>query len=198
MQPSDELLLRIAPDETVRMALVYSLPARSRLLELHHGETAFPLASTLAAELAPNTLPPPAAEPAVERGTLVSASDGRTIRVQFDGESKSRRIHLLGVTPPEKSSCMEHGAETLLDKLTGQTVLVEADAALADDTSAERYVWLVGDDGSRTLLNRRLIAEGRAMADDIPGEASVEVWLKATERVAKVKKIGLWAPCTAS
>ena len=29
VQPSDELLLRITPDETVRVALVYSLPARS-------------------------------------------------------------------------------------------------------------------------------------------------------------------------
>ena len=198
VQPSDELVLRIAPDETVRVALVYSLPARSGLLELHHAETAFPLASTLTAELDPSTLPPPAAAPAVERATLVSALDGRTIRVQLDGETKSRRIRLLGVTPPEKGACMEHGAETLLDKLAGQTVLVETDAALADDTSTERYVWLVGDDGRRTLLNRRLIAEGRAMAENIPREASVEIWMKATERVAKAKKIGLWAPCTSS
>jgi len=102
------------------------------------------------------------------------------------------------VTPPEKGACMEHGAETLLDKLAGQTVLVETDAAIADDTPAERYVWLVDDDGHRTLLNRRLIAEGRAMAEDIPGEASIETWMEATERVAKAKKIGLWAPCTSS
>ena len=197
-EPSDELILTVENDETVRVALVFQVPARSRLLELHHADTAFPLALTLTAELNPSSLPSPVATPAVERGTLVSASDGRTIRVELEGETKARRIRLLGVTPPEKGACMEHGAEVLLDKLAGRTVLVETDPAVGGDDSDERYVWLVGDDGRRTLLNRRLVAEGRAMAQNIAGEASVEIWMEATERVAKAKKVGLWAPCTSS
>ena len=86
-------------------------------------------------------------------------------------------------------------AEQLLDALEGTTVLVEEDGAGGDDAPSARYVWLVDANGARTLLNHRLIAQGRAEAGSLPDGARFGVWLRSTERSAKERGIGLWGAC---
>jgi endonuclease YncB( thermonuclease family) len=193
-QLTRDVKISIQPGATIRLALVYSVDAGSAGPVLTMGDARLPLADLLDLQISGDSLPAPAQAPSPAPGTIASASDGRTMRVQIEGETDARRVRLLGVEPPAEDACMEHAAEELLDDLAGQRVMVEEDSAVAGDNSL-RYVWLVNADGSRSLLNQRLIGEGRAAVAPIPGDARFGLWLEATEQEAEAGKVGLWAGC---
>jgi hypothetical protein len=117
------------------------------------------------------------------------------MRIALDGESEADRIQLLGVEPADEDSCFENEAENVLDELAGADVLVEEDAAVTGGDNAVRYVWLLEDDGTRTLLNQMLLATGAARADGIPGDARFGSWLETTALGAEQAGIGLWGAC---
>jgi hypothetical protein len=58
-----------------------------------------------------------------------------------------------------------------------------------------RYVWLINADGTRTLLNQKLIADGLTQAAAVPDDARFGLWLLTSERAAEEGQIGLWAGC---
>jgi hypothetical protein len=116
----------------------------------------------------------------------------------FDGEQRSTRIRLLGVNPPTDSSCFANAAEDTLDDLAGSTVLVEEDSAITGGSVPSRYVWLINDDGIRTLLNQLLIAEGSAYASALPADARFGAWFLASAHIAEESGVGLWAGCSST
>jgi hypothetical protein len=81
-----------------------------------------------------------------------------------------------------------------LDQNIGQRVLVEEDTAVSGGGTV-RYVWLVNPDGTRTLLNQKLVADGLAQAAAIPDDARFGLWLQLSERSAEESRLGLWAGC---
>jgi hypothetical protein len=194
--PSDDQSMAIGAGETARVALVFLLPAQSQAPALIIGKEALPLTDTLEGELQPDGLPAPAGPPEVQSGKIVSAPNGKTLRIQLDGESTSQAIQLLGVDPPAKGECFAHEAKKLLDDMVGTVVLVEDDAALKSGKTPARYVWLTNDDGTRTLLNQRLIAEGKVEAASIPDDARFGSWFEVSERAAETAQAGLWTTCS--
>lgn len=193
--PSDDAPAKIGAGKSTRVVLVFSLPAESQAPELILDKEALPLGDVLEAKLQPESLPKPAGPPKMTKGEIVSASDGNTLRLTLKGKDKPQQIRLLGVDSPSEDACFADEAKTLLDDLAGTAVLVETDAALKSGKPLVRYVWLSNDDGSRTLLNQRLIAEGKAQASSIPADARFGLWFETTEGVAKNGQVGLWAAC---
>ena len=195
---ADDLTMRVPAGETMRIALAFVIPKRSASVRLVQDGTALPLVTTIGSELEVDALPGPARPAEVVRAEIVSASDGRTMRVRPDGEIAATRIRLLGVEPPAEGSCHEDTAELFLEELTGAEILVEEDPAITSVSGSARYIWLVNDDGTRTLLNHALIAEGMVMALPMPSDARFGVWLAETERAAEQAETGLWAGCPES
>jgi endonuclease YncB( thermonuclease family) len=192
---SEDATISIEPGETSRIALVYSVAAEATDPHLTLGKSKLPMADQLEHEISGENLPAETTAPETVTGTLVSASDGQTMRVKVAGESGSQKIRLLGVEPPANGECMANEAERLLDKNAGKRVLVEEDAAIAGGKGAMRYVWLVNADGTRTLLNQKLIADGLAQAAAVPDDARFGLWMLTAERSAEEGQVGLWAGC---
>lgn len=192
---ADDLTVAFAPDETQRVVLVYSIPARSREIALVRETEALPIADALEISIDPDDLPQAALPPVVELGTFVSASDGRTFRVTLKDEAKSTRMLLLGVEPPEEGECYDTEAEKVLDDLANKQVLVETDGALDDGETPSRYIWLINADGTRTLVNEMLVSDGLAAADRLPFDARFGAWIGESERMAQAAGTGLWGGC---
>jgi endonuclease YncB( thermonuclease family) len=192
------LTMAVGAGETVRITLAFVVPAGTPSPMLAHKGTMSALEGSIEPDLQASELPASAAPPILRKGEIVSASDGNTIRVMFDGEQRSTRIKLLGVNPPTENSCFANAAEKSLDDLAGSTVLVEEDTAITGGTVPSRYVWLIHDDGTRTLLNQQLIAEGSAYAASLPADARFGAWFQSTAHTAEESEIGLWAGCSAT
>ena len=67
--------------------------------------------------------------------------------------------------------------------------------AVSTESTPVLYLWVVAGDGTRTLLNQQLLAEGMAQVDPLPSEARFSAWLTATEQTAQAAEVGLWAGC---
>jgi hypothetical protein len=195
---ADDLTLEIPAAETVRVALAFVIPAGAESPLLAIGSESLPLADVIKPDIQADDLPTAAAPPEMTEGEIVSATDGHTLRIMLHGKERSSRIRLLGVNPPTDGSCFANTAEKALDDLAGTTVLVEEDAAITGGSVPSRYVWLINDDGTRTLLNQRLIAEGSAYAALLPADARFAAWLNATATSADLADTGLWAGCAST
>jgi endonuclease YncB( thermonuclease family) len=192
---SEDATISIQPGETSRIALVYSVAADATEPHLILGDAKLPMADQLEPGISGENLPADASAPETLTGRIVSASDGQTMRVKVAGESGSQKIRLLGVEPPARDECMANAAERLLDRNAGEQVLIEEDAAITGGSGSMRYVWLVNADGTRTLLNQKLIADGLAQAAAVPDAARFGLWLLTSEGTAEEGQIGLWAGC---
>jgi endonuclease YncB( thermonuclease family) len=194
---TEDATISIQPGETSRVALVYSVAANATDPLLTLGKSKLPMADHLELGISGENLPTKASAPETVAGTIVSASDGQTMRLKVAGESGAQKIRLLGVEPPARGECMADAAESLLDGNAGEQVLIEEDAAITGGSGSMRYVWLVNADGTRTLLNQKLIADGLAQAAAVPDDARFGLWLLTSERAAEEGQIGLWAGCEA-
>ncbi len=196
---ADDLTLAIDTGQSVRVTLAFVIPAETESPLLAIGTEAMPLADVIKPDVRADDLPTAAAPPELTEGTIVSAADGQTLWILL-GRNKQRasRIRLLGVNPPTDGSCFGNAAESTLDDLAGAKVLVEEDAAITGGSVPSRYVWLINKDGTRTLLNQRLIAEGSAYAALLPDDARFAAWFDATAKSADLADIGLWAGCASA
>jgi hypothetical protein len=190
-----DFAVEIDAEGTTRVVVVYSLPAGSRTLELLHGDVAISLDDLITVDIQPDDLPALAGPPEVTPGEVLSAADGNTLNIRVEGETKSERVQLLGVDPLTESDCLADETEKLFAEIAGTTVLIEEDAALTAGTPPARYVWLTNDDGTRTLLNQHLIAEGLAHAASVPADARFGLWFETTENSATIDQIGLLTGC---
>jgi hypothetical protein len=195
---ADDLALAIDANQTARVALAFVIPADTESPLIAIGTETLPLAGVITSNLRADDLPAAVGPSQLVGGTIISASDGHTLRITLDGAQRSSRFLLLGVNPPADGSCFADAAESTLDDLAGTSVLVEEDAAITEGSVPSRYLWLVNDDGTRTLLNQRLLAEGSAYAALLPVDARFAAWLDATAKSADLADIGLWAGCAST
>jgi hypothetical protein len=162
---------------TGRVVLVFSVNADRTEPSLIVRRDSFPLDDVLRSDLAPDDLTDPAGPPELQEATLQSVTaDGGTIEVQYAGESKAHRVRLLGIDASETPDAVID----LLMEYEGETVWIEADAALDETATPTIYLWVDNEHGDRVLLNHLLIEESAAEHDPLPGEARFALWLEST------------------
>jgi endonuclease YncB( thermonuclease family) len=195
---ASDLVVPIAAGVTKRIALVFQVPVGSEEPVLVREDDALPLTDVLDSRILPDDLPDLAGPPKVSKGEIAGAVDGETVRVQLANKDKADKIRLLGVDAPDTGDCYAADAKDYLAGLEGKSVLLEKDSAVTGGSGAVRYVWLVNRDGTRTLLNQQAIAQGYAVAGDIPEDARFAAWLGANSLAAKASGVGVWTECAAT
>jgi hypothetical protein len=190
----DSLEQEIGAGETARVVLVFLLPEGSEGLVLQSGDEGLPLDAVLDDDLSGDDLPEEVAAPTVVTGQIVSSSDGRTVRIRIEGSTASSRVRLLGVALLAEGECFAGEAASLLESLEGTQVLIERDESTGE-TGSLRYVWLINEDGTRTLLNVQVIRQGLATAEDLADDVRFSAWLLESQRRAEAEPAGLWAEC---
>jgi micrococcal nuclease len=133
--------------------------------------------------------------PATSTGTVLSITDGDTLRLDLDGEELA--VRLIGIDTPEvypEVECFGPEAEALLADLApvGTVLRVEYDLDPRDPYDRE-LLYLYTEDG--TFVNLELVARGAAEA--VLFEPNDRYWdeLRAAERAAQDARLGLWAQC---
>ena len=133
--------------------------------------------------------------PATSTGTVLSITDGDTLRLDLDGEELA--VRLIGIDTPEvypEVECFGPEAEALLADLApvGTLLRVEYDLDPRDPYDRE-LLYLYTADG--TFVNLELVARGAAEA--VLFEPNDRYWdeLRAAERAAQDARRGLWAQC---
>jgi micrococcal nuclease len=129
--------------------------------------------------------------------TVISVTDGDTIKVEIGGETFD--VRYIGVSTPEIHGAVEwygaeaHGANRRL--VEGREVVLEKDVSETDRYGRLlRHVW-VADGSGWLLVNAELVRQGVAQVTTYPPDVKYvdEVYLPA-QATAVAGGIGLWAP----
>jgi endonuclease YncB( thermonuclease family) len=128
------------------------------------------------------------ADPASGRGdsvTVVRALDGDSLLVELNGTD--REVRLLGINAPERGECFDQESKARLSELTGDRVRLTGDD---EDRFGRllRYAY----DGSGSVINQQLIAEGLALA--LTTDHALLEEFKQAEAVAFEARLGRWQP----
>lgn len=141
------------------------------------------------------TAPPPALAQTDGVGTVVSVTDGDTLRLEVDG--RELRVRLIGIDTPEiypEIECFGAEAEAALAALAprGSTLGFTYDRDPRDRFDRE-LMYLFSTDG--TLINLELVSQGFARA--VLFEPNDRYWndLRTAERAAHDARLGLWGSC---
>lgn len=128
-------------------------------------------------------------------GTVVSVTDGDTLRLTVDG--RELRVRLIGIDTPEvypEVECFGPEAEAALTALAppGSTIGFTYDRDPRDRFDRE-LLYLFAADG--TSINLELVEQGYARA--VLFEPNDRYWneLRAAERAAQDAGLGLWGNC---
>ncbi|MDO9590197.1 MAG: thermonuclease family protein [Microcella sp.] len=139
--------------------------------------------------------PPPAQTDVDGTGTVVSITDGDTLRLEVDG--RELRVRLLGIDTPEvypEIECFGPEAELALAALAppGSTLGFTYDRDPRDRFDRE-LMYLFTADGD--LINLELVTQG--FAEAVLFEPNDRYWneLQAAERAAQRAGLGLWGSC---
>jgi micrococcal nuclease len=146
---------------------------------------------------------PPAAGPDALSGTVERVIDGDTVIVRAGGERL--RVRLLGVDAPELAAgygspeCYgvesAAAAEALMPRGTG--VVLRTDPTQGREDRFGRLLAEVAVAGEAVTVNEALIAGGGAEVFRGDGRARLQPALRAAERRARDRGLGLWAACRA-
>ncbi len=138
---------------------------------------------------------PPALAQTDGTGTVVSVTDGDTLRLEVDG--RELRVRLIGIDTPEvypEVECFGPEAEAALADFAppGSTLGFTYDRDPRDRFDRE-LLYLFTADG--TSINLELVAQGFARA--VLFEPNDRYWdeLRAAERAAQDARLGLWGSC---
>jgi hypothetical protein len=183
----------IAAGDTARAVLVYAIPASETGIQLLLGDAVIALDDHLDVAFDPTTLPSTPDPPRVIEGiiTNVSVNSAGTLTLSIEGSSEE--YALIGADLPSGSDCYASASLVLFVELIGSQVMIEFEPAVESTTQV--YVWLVGTDGARTLLNHQLIATGAARLSMLPNESRFAGWLLSAETAAQAAGTGLWGEC---
>jgi endonuclease YncB( thermonuclease family) len=140
---------------------------------------------------------PRGAQPA----SLVSVSDGDTIRVNVGGRDETLRLILIDTpethdpnNPPE---CYGAEATAFLEGLLprGSELYLETDVSERDRFGRLlRYVWL--DRGDEVyLINEAMVRSGYAAQSTFPPDVKYEERIQEAARFAREHGYGLWSAC---
>lgn len=198
LEPANGSSVTVPAGTSIRVSLVYSIPASETELILEVAGTQLPLADAVGRQFDVTDLSTIATPPPVVEGTLRVLPDDGSGQPHFvaDTGSGETSIHLAGVDFTEQSGCtavVGDKVEIKLDFGGSQAVLLESDPTVSD--SGAYYVWLDDGAGSRTLLNQSLIASGMALEGDLPDAARFGAWLEQSEELARSNSVGIWQLC---
>lgn len=141
---------------------------------------------------------PPGPNGPVERARVVRVVDGDTIIVALAG--RQERVRYIGLDAPESvrpdSPVEPFGVEASAANASlvgGRTVLLERDVSDRDQFGRLlRYVWLETP-GGHLFVNFDLVARGFATAVTFPPDVRHVDLLRAAEREARARALGLWS-----
>lgn len=132
-----------------------------------------------------------------EKVTVVSVTDGDTIRVSLNGNTVP--VRLIGIDTPEIShpsepvQCYGPEAKKALEELIlSKEVILEKDVSDKDKYDRYlRYVWL-----GEVMVNEYLTQNGFAFASPYPPDTKYQNRINAGEQDAKNSLKGLWSKST--
>jgi micrococcal nuclease len=140
---------------------------------------------------------PRAAEPA----TLISVSDGDTIRVDAGGREETVRLILIDTPetrdPSNPPECYGAEATAFLEGLLprGSALYLERDVSERDRFGRLlRYVWLERG-GEVYLVNEATVRSGYAAQSTFPPDVKYEEQIQEAARFAREQGYGLWSAC---
>jgi endonuclease YncB( thermonuclease family) len=191
----EQLEFEIPAGNTARVALAFSVPAGATDPVLLHDEDFLPLGEEASLSVTKALLSELAGPPDIQEATIVSVSDGATMKVRYKGESKSHKVRLLGVDAPTSSECGAKTAKRTVTKLKGSKVWLESDSEVKSAGTTLSYMWVEQSDGTRTLLNQTLVADGLVRAGTLPEDARFQAWIYESERQSKADELGIWTDC---
>lgn len=124
-----------------------------------------------------------------ELATVVSVTDGDTIRIVIDGPEQPLR--LIGIDAPEPGECIASEASARLSELVnGSEVELVRDQSDRDQFDRLlRYVYVDGQ-----LVNEILVAEGLAIARRYDPDTAMAEILELAQVSAEEAQAGLWNP----
>lgn len=123
--------------------------------------------------------------------TVVSITDGDTLRVSFDDESVEP-VRLIGINSPDSNECWVDEAGLALASLVpvGSEIGITADVSDRDDFDRLlRYLWVGG-----MSINEEMVRRGTAIARRYPPDTAMAQRLEPAQVEAKESQLGLWAP----
>ncbi len=131
-----------------------------------------------------------ASGPSGEAATVLSVTDGDTIRVDYEGADEA--VRLIGINSPEVGECFyAQSSDALATLVDGRSVLMVADVSDRDQYGRLlRYLYL--PDG--TFVNEDLVRQGFALARDYPPDSGEADRLAFAQSEAESESLGLWAP----
>jgi hypothetical protein len=194
--PLDNLTFTIHADETLRITLPFVVTAKSSSLTLNYSGESLRLDNLVKRDLETVDLPEMIVPPVIAVGAIESVSDGKTIQIRMRDNGELLETELIGVGLADKSSCHADDAEAFLQELIGTTVLIEKDEVVTRGSVPARYVWVINEDRTRTLLNQRLIQAGMTYSEPLDGNARFSEWFQTTADEAKAASLGVWQECT--
>ncbi len=140
--------------------------------------------------------------PGTTEATVVSVSDGDTVRVEIDGQPQTVRLILIDTPETRKPNspveCFgpEATARTKAMLPKGRTVYLEKDVSETDRYGRLlRYVWFEGRDGRAYLANELLVREGYAALYTYPPDVKYVERIRAAQEAAVAEDSGLWKEC---
>ena len=129
--------------------------------------------------------------------TVLSVTDGDTIRIDYDGTNTPLRI--IGIDTPETVDerttvqCFgQEASDYLKSKLTGKKVSIESDLTQSDRDKYNRllrYVYLDGKDVGLDIITN---GYGHEYTYNVPYNKQAQY--KTAESTAEQNNLGLWAP----
>lgn len=188
---SDEVSFRA--NQTRRVVLAYSVDENATDLAISFGTT-LPLDDLLAQDVDLDDLPSVVRPPRLVEADVDRVLDGDTLEVFLPDEDQNLTVNLLNVLAPVDSDCFADEAADQLSDLAGSTVFLEAAGDDVSPDEVSRYVWVEGDDGTRTQLNRELIAGGFAVFKE-ESATRFATWLEEGGREASDAGIEIWEEC---
>ena len=136
-------------------------------------------------------------DPSPKLYTVLSVTDGDTIRIDYDGTNTPLRI--IGIDTPETVDerttvqCFgQEASDYLKSKLTGKKVSIESDPTQSDRDKYNRllrYVYLDGKDIGLDIITN---GYGHEYTYNVPYNKQAQY--KTAESTAEQNNLGLWAP----
>jgi hypothetical protein len=198
LEPMNGTSVLVPAETSIRVALVYTISAGEQELVLELDGMRLPLEDAVGRQFDVTDLSTIARPPDVIAGTLrgLPATENGQPTFVVETSNGDVPVHLAGVDFTEDGRCTAIGGAALeisVDAVPNETVWLESDPAIPDVDAY--YVWIEDEDGTRVLLNERIIAGGMAFEGNLPEAARFGAWLEQSEEIARFNKQGFWEFC---